>query len=87
VSRRSIPIKTLWNRFCDILGQARLSGYRALPWRLKRATNPDSERKYEVQVLLLLATDTIPLDGQIIQRAKELEAVGYGAFDAPFEQC
>ena len=31
---------------------------------------------------MLLATDTIPLDGQIIQRAKELEAVGYGAFDA-----
>lgn len=33
-------------------------------------------------MLLLLATDTIPLDSQIIQRAKELEAVGYGAFDA-----
>jgi predicted nucleic acid-binding protein len=33
-------------------------------------------------VLLLLATRTLPLDGQIIQRAKELEAVGYGAFDA-----
>ena len=46
------------------------------------SNNPDPERKYQVQVLLLLATDTIPLDGQIIQRAKELEAVGYGAFDA-----
>jgi hypothetical protein len=33
-------------------------------------------------VLLLLATNTVPLDAQIIQRAKELEAVGYGAFDA-----
>jgi predicted nucleic acid-binding protein len=33
-------------------------------------------------VLLLLATNTIPLDDQIIQRAKELEAVGYSAFDA-----
>jgi predicted nucleic acid-binding protein len=31
---------------------------------------------------LLLATNTIPLDSQIIQRAEELEAVGYGAFDA-----
>ena len=44
--------------------------------------DPDAERRYEVEVLLLLATDTIPLDSQIIQRAKELEAVGYGAFDA-----
>ena len=33
-------------------------------------------------MLLLRATNTIPLDGQIVQRAKELEAVGYGPFDA-----
>ena len=32
-------------------------------------------------MLLLLATNTIPLDSRIIQRAKELEAVG-SAFDA-----
>ena len=44
--------------------------------------NPDPDRRDEVQVLLLLATNTVPLDAQIIQRAKELEAVGYGAFDA-----
>lgn len=46
------------------------------------SNNPDPERRREVQVLLLLATNTIPLDGQIIERAKGLEAVGYGAFDA-----
>ena len=46
------------------------------------SNNPDSERRREVQVLLLLATNTIPLDGHIIERAKRLEAVGYGAFDA-----
>jgi predicted nucleic acid-binding protein len=46
------------------------------------SNNPDLERRREVQVLLLLATNTIPLDGQIIERAKGLEAVGYGAFDA-----
>ena len=46
------------------------------------SVNPDPERRREVQVLLLLATNTIPLDGQIIERAKCLEAVGYGAFDA-----
>ena len=33
-------------------------------------------------MLLLLATDTILLDGYINHRAKELEALGYGAFDA-----
>ena len=44
--------------------------------------DPDAERRYEVEVLLLLATDTIPLDSQIVQRAMELETVGYGAFDA-----
>jgi predicted nucleic acid-binding protein len=45
-------------------------------------SNPDQERKHEVEALLLLAKETIPLDGRIIQRAKDLEAVGYGAFDA-----
>lgn len=44
--------------------------------------NPDAERRYEVEVLLLMATETIALDSQIIHRAKQLEAVGYGAFDA-----
>ena len=46
------------------------------------SNNPDAEGRYEVEVLLLPATDTIPLDSQVIQRAKELEALGYGAFDA-----
>ena len=46
------------------------------------SNNPDAERRYEVEVLLLMATSTIPLDNQIIQRAEELESVGYGAFDA-----
>jgi len=46
------------------------------------SNNPDAERKHEVEVLLLLAADTIPLESQIIQRAQDLEAVGYGAFDA-----
>jgi len=50
--------------------------------KAETSNNPDAERRYEVEVLLSLATDTIPLDSQIIQRAMELEAVGYGAFDA-----
>jgi predicted nucleic acid-binding protein len=44
--------------------------------------NPNAERRYEIEVLMLLATETIALDVQTIHRAKELEAVGYGAFDA-----
>jgi len=44
--------------------------------------DPDAERRYEVEALMLLATKTILLDSRIIRRAKELEAVGYGAFDA-----
>jgi predicted nucleic acid-binding protein len=50
--------------------------------KLETSNNPDAERRQEVEVLLSLASDTIPLDGQIIQRATELEAAGYGAFDA-----
>ena len=66
----------------------RLLRANAIEWlsstALKAETNnnPDAERRYEVEVLLSLATNTIPLDSQIIQRAMELEAVGYGAFDA-----
>ena len=49
--------------------------------------NPDAERRHEVEVLLTLATGTIPLDSQIIQRAVDLEALGYGAFDALHLSC
>ena len=51
--------------------------------KAETANNPNTERRHEVEVLLSLATNTVPLDGQIIRRAKELEAAGYGAFDAP----
>jgi hypothetical protein len=44
--------------------------------------SPDAERRYEVEVLLSLATRTIRPDSQMIHRAKELEVLGYGAFDA-----
>jgi hypothetical protein len=66
----------------------RLLRAKAIEWwsstalRAETGNNPDAERRYEVEVLLLLATDTIVLDSQIIRRAQELEAVGYGAFDA-----
>jgi len=50
--------------------------------RAETSNNPDVERRRSVEVLLSLATHTIPLDGRIVQRAKELEAVGFGAFDS-----
>ncbi len=49
---------------------------------VETSLNPDVERRYEVEVLLSLATNTVPLDSQITQRAEELSALGYGAFDA-----
>jgi predicted nucleic acid-binding protein len=66
----------------------RLLRAKALEWwsstvlSAETSNNPDAERRYEVEALLLLATDTILLDSQIVRRAEELEALGYGAFDA-----
>jgi predicted nucleic acid-binding protein len=44
--------------------------------------NPQLERRLENSVLLKLANETIELDQDIVRRAKELEAAGYGVFDA-----
>ena len=44
--------------------------------------NPDVERRHEVEILLLWATATLTLDFKVVERAKQLEAAGYGAFDA-----
>jgi len=44
--------------------------------------DPDANRRRETAVLLLMASRTIPLDGRAVERAKALEAAGYGAFDA-----
>jgi len=46
------------------------------------SNNPNLQRRYEIGVLMLLATETVALDVQTIHRAKELENAGYGAFDA-----
>ena len=50
--------------------------------KIETSNNPDAERRQDVEVLLSLATNTIQLDDQMIQRATELEVAGYGAFDA-----
>jgi hypothetical protein len=50
--------------------------------KAEAANNPDAERRDEVEVLLSLATEVLTLDRRTVQRAKMLEAAGYGAFDA-----
>lgn len=65
-----------------LLGAKRIEWLSSTALQAETSNNPDAERRHEVEVLLLLATVTIPLESQIIQRAQDLEAVGYGAFDA-----
>jgi len=65
-----------------LLGAKRIEWLSSTALQAETSNNPDAERRNEVEELLLLATDTIPLESQIIQRAQDLEAVGYGAFDA-----
>jgi predicted nucleic acid-binding protein len=50
--------------------------------RAELENDPDRIRRSETEVLLLMASRTIPLDGSSVERAKALEAAGYGAFDA-----
>jgi hypothetical protein len=49
--------------------------------------NPDVERRYEVEALLSLATNTIAADNSVVLRAKELAGIGYGVFDALHLSC
>jgi predicted nucleic acid-binding protein len=44
--------------------------------------DPDENRCRETKVLLGMASRTIPLDSRSVERARALEADGYGAFDA-----
>ena len=51
--------------------------------KAETANNPNTERRYKVEVLLSLATNTIPLDDQIIQRRTGQEACPTGAMVRP----
>jgi predicted nucleic acid-binding protein len=46
------------------------------------ARNPDRERANRVEVLLQGAAEIVALDDKIEERGLELEALGFGAFDA-----
>lgn len=49
--------------------------------------NPNLERRLENAALLNLANETIQVDQMTASRAKNLEAAGYGAFDALHLAC
>ena len=49
--------------------------------------NPQPERRLENAALLSLANETIKVDRTTARRAKDLEAAGYGAFDALHLAC
>jgi predicted nucleic acid-binding protein len=49
--------------------------------------NPRVERKQENAALLAHATKTIEVSGPIAERARKLQPVGYGAFDALHLAC
>jgi predicted nucleic acid-binding protein len=54
---------------------------------LEIAQNPDAERRRRTQVLVGSATESISLDETIERRGNELEALGFGAFDALHLAC
>jgi|SRR5271168_3301626 predicted nucleic acid-binding protein len=49
--------------------------------------NPQLERRLENVALLRLANETMEVDQKTTRRAKDLEAAGYGAFDALYLAC
>ncbi len=48
---------------------------------------PDPERRHRVQLLLQHTTATVALDSDVVQRGTELEALGFGAYDALHLAC
>ena len=56
-------------RIFGLLRAGRIEWLSSAALAAETSGNPDAERRYEVEVLLTLATDTVPLDSQIIQRA------------------
>jgi len=68
-------------RSCACFATGRLSGCPA-PFEAETSNNPDPERRHEVEVLLSFSDRHNPAGCRIIRRATELEATGYGGFDA-----
>jgi predicted nucleic acid-binding protein len=51
------------------------------------AANPDPERRRRVEVLATVAHEHVPLDPQSLERARSLEAVGFGGDDSLHLAC
>ena len=62
------------------LGRVDLVSSEVLEDEARRAPIP--ERRLEAESLLSLASSAVEIDGPIAQRARDLAALGYGAFDA-----
>ncbi len=74
-------------RIFGLLRAGRIEWLSSTALEAETGGNLDAERRYEADVLLTLATGTVPLDSRIIQRAVHLEALGYGPFDALHLSC
>src|SRR5579862_9303480 len=68
-----------------ILGELRWIASDAL--ELESSQNPHDERRAEVGVLLRTATSRVAVGSQERQRGRELEALGFQAFDALHIAC
>ncbi len=62
------------------LGAVELISSEALRHEIRR--NPSEERRVECEALVSLAIATVEMDENVVDRANELEAAGYGAYDA-----
>jgi predicted nucleic acid-binding protein len=66
-------------------GEWRWSGSEVLSFEIAR--NPDAERRRRVEVLVTSATESVSLAERVEHRGTELEALGFGAFDALHLAC
>jgi predicted nucleic acid-binding protein len=76
-----------------VLGLIQLTMLSELRWVasdvlvLESSRNPDTDRRTEVEVLLNTATSKVTAGMKEKQRAKGLQALGFGAFDALHIAC
>jgi hypothetical protein len=67
------------------LGELRWTGSDVL--ELESSRNPDVDKRSEVEVLLSMATSKVAAATQERQRGREIQALGFGAFDALHIAC
>lgn len=76
-----------------VLGLIQLAKIGALNWigsevlDLESSRNPDSDRRRKVEALLTAATSRVAAGPRERHRGRELESMGFGAFDALHIAC